>query len=168
MKHDLESARIHRRRYCLAAILVAAFAVDAHAAGPSGVTEADRLQLEHTGHYNLSKASYDRISDLPAYDNHGTRPVDEGLRLEIEWIDRRLAERASDMRIIEARLPVFIATSKTAEGKAQIVRDMQARKQTYARWQESMIKRRKTIAMQIDGGVERAYPVLVSMPDLEL
>ena len=123
---------------------------EALAAGPVGVTAQDKKQLVHSGPYDLSKTSYRRISSLPAYDHEGTRPVNEGRLYEVAWIDRQLAERSSDMRIIEAQLPTFIATSKTPAGAAQIVRDVQARRETYDRWEESIINRRKAIIEMAD------------------
>lgn len=143
---DRCSAKAFNRCVAIAPLLIGSLlASDALAAGPVGVTPEDRQQLLSSGPYDLSKTSYHRISALPAYDHEGTRPVKEGRVYEIAWIDRQLAERSSDIRIIEAQLPIFIATSKTPAGAEQIVRDVRARRATYDRWEESIIKRRQAI-----------------------
>ena len=145
------SAKTLFRCISIAPIVIGAFvSVDALAAGPAGLTAEDKPKLVESGPYDLSKTSYHRISALPAYDHEGTRPVNEGRIYEIAWIDRQLAERSSDIRIIEAQLPTFVATSKTPAGAAQIVRDVQARRSTYDRWEESILKRRMAIIAMDD------------------
>ncbi|WP_428309755.1 hypothetical protein [Hydrocarboniphaga sp.] len=123
--------------------------------------------LASTGQaYELSRADYQALGDeLPPWDHDGRLPQGEGQLYELQQIHQQIADRSLRLQISAFLLQAMERQAADPARYASMRADYATQQQSFARWRESMERRRQAI---LHGGGSAAAPVSTGYDDDDL